>query len=91
MNTTEHLLTTLTEECAEVAHRACKAARFGLHEIQPGQADNNLQRMERELSELVAVAEMIGMCLSRDDMNKKKARVQKYMEYAKKVGALKDA
>ncbi len=90
MNTTEHLLTTLTEECVEVAHRACKALRFGLAEIQPGQDENNAQRIERELSDLVGVAEMLGLCVSRGDIDKKKARVQKYMEYAKEVGTLKD-
>ena len=91
MNTTEHLLTILSEECAEVAHRACKAARFGMNDTQPGLAHNNLQMLEHELSDLVAVAGMLGLYPQKDDMDKKVARVRKYMKYAKKVGTLKDA
>lgn len=91
MNTTEHLLTILSEECAEVAHRACKAVRFGMNEIEPGRCYSNRQSLEHELSDLVAVAETLGLYPKREDMDKKKARVKKYMEYAKQVGTLKDA
>jgi hypothetical protein len=35
MNPTEHLLSCLAEECAEVAQRASKSLRFGLSEVQP--------------------------------------------------------
>lgn len=59
MNRTEHLLWVLAEECAEVAQRASKAARFGLDEVQPGQALTNEERLWQEMCDLCAVGEML--------------------------------
>ena len=88
MNETEHLLTTLGEECAEVAQRASKAARFGMNEVQPGQTENNVRRIERELSDVMAVADMLGLRVSEEEMDAKKAKVRKYMAYAREHGTL---
>ncbi len=59
MTRQEHLLVILMEECAEVAQRASKALRFGLTEIQPGQALTNAQRIEYELGDLYTIHEML--------------------------------
>ena len=59
MNRQEHLLTILTEECAEVAQRATKAMRFGMDEIQPGQGLTNKERMILEVNDLFAVLSML--------------------------------
>lgn len=88
MNTTEHLLTILGEECAEVAQRASKAARFGLTEIQPGQAETNVRRLEHELGDLVAVADMLGLRIKKYDKVAKTVKVRKYMKYARARGTL---
>ncbi len=71
MTRTEHLLFILTEECAEVAHRCSKAARFTLGEKQ---AENeltpdseltreskysNAERISLELTDIIEVAEML--------------------------------
>lgn len=88
MNKTEYLLTTLSEECAEVTQRACKAIRFGLAEVQPGQQENNARRIERELADLMAVADMLGLRISEDDKDAKIAKVKKYMEYSREIGTL---
>jgi hypothetical protein len=62
---TEYLLTLVGEECAEIAQRASKAIRFGLHETQPGQAYDNARRLMMEvidlketLEELIYVSEI---------------------------------
>ena len=55
MTRTEHLLTILAEECAEVAQRVSKAVRFGLAEVQPGQEKTNAQRIMDEMNDLCAV------------------------------------
>lgn len=89
MNTTEHLLMIVAEECGEVAQRASKAARFGLGEIQPGQADSNLRRLERELADLMAVAEMLGLTIREEDKGAKREKLAKYMNYAREIGTLK--
>ncbi len=88
MNTTEHLLTILAEECAEVAQRASKAARFGLTEVRPGETENNARTIEREMGDLMAVFEMLGLCIHEEDKDAKIAKVKKYMDYARKIGTL---
>jgi len=49
------LLVCLIEECAEVQQRATKALRFGVNEVQPGQALSNSERMSEELGDLLCV------------------------------------
>lgn len=53
------LLICLAEECNEVAQRASKALRFGLHEVQPGQPYDNSQRLTDELIDLLGVMELL--------------------------------
>lgn len=60
MTRTEHLLTILAEECAEVAQRASKALRFGLAEVEPGQELTNAQRIMGEMNDLIAVYMLIA-------------------------------
>lgn len=88
MNETEHLLTVLTEECAEVTQRACKAARFGLAEIQPGQSEDNKRRIEKELADLVATAELLGLIIRDEDKAAKREKLKKFMDYARSLGTL---
>lgn len=90
MNETEHLLTVLCEECAEVAQRACKAARFGLSEVEPGQNEDNTRRLERELAQLIAVSELLGFRVREQDKAEKREKLKKYMDYARKIGTLVD-
>lgn len=49
------ILNIIIEECAEVQHRACKALRFGLAEVQPGQDLNNAERLSDEIGDLGAI------------------------------------
>jgi NTP pyrophosphatase (non-canonical NTP hydrolase) len=88
MNELEHLLTVLTEECAEVAQRACKAARFGMTEIQPGQAEDNKRRLERELADLMATAELLGLIIRDEDKAAKIEKLKKFMNYSREIGTL---
>jgi DNA-directed RNA polymerase subunit M/transcription elongation factor TFIIS len=88
MNETEHLLTVLTEECAEVGQRACKALRFGLSEIQPGQPEDNKRRLERELADLMATAELLGLTVRGEDKAAKREKLKKYMDYSREIGTL---
>ena len=83
------ILVILIEECAEVQHRAAKALRFGLCEIEPGQKLNNTNRLSNEAGDLMGVIEMaktegvlsayrvaLGMLDKRD-------RLAKYMQTEK--------
>jgi NTP pyrophosphatase (non-canonical NTP hydrolase) len=55
-----YLLICLSEEASEIIHRASKAIRFGLDEVQPGQASSNRERLCDELSDLLAVVSMLN-------------------------------
>lgn len=93
---TRYLLACLAEECAEVTQRVMKALRFGLNETQPGQEFDNLDRLYVELVDLIAMLELLNeRCVLKEApadyaeaIALKKAKVLKYMEYARSVGAL---
>lgn len=59
MNREQFLLTLLSEECAEVAQRCSKSIRFGLDEIQEGQAKNNQERLVEELRDLMTILHLL--------------------------------
>jgi len=60
MDREKYLLTCLSEEASEVIHRASKAIRFGLDEVQPGQPSSNRERLCDELCDLLAVVSMLN-------------------------------
>lgn len=88
MNKTEHLLTILTEESAEIGQEACKAIRFGLDDVKPGQPDDNKRRLEREISQLLGVARLLGLEVREEDIVEKIGKVTKYMAYSRERGTL---
>jgi hypothetical protein len=98
MTGTEYLLTCIAEECAEigeqaakVAVRAAKCLRFGLDETQSGQLHTNQMRLWAELADLMALGEValeLGI-IQRDDLDRKKAKLETFMAYSRKLGTLK--
>lgn len=93
MNRTEHLLSILAEECAEVAQRVTKALRFGLTEVQSGQPLTNAQRITYELGDLMGMVDMLeseGHIESPSDeaIAKKRVAVEKYLKLSASVGTL---
>jgi NTP pyrophosphatase (non-canonical NTP hydrolase) len=91
MNSAEHLLTKLMEECCEVAQEASKASIFGMDEVMPGQPLTNRERVLKELNDLWGVCEMLGLQqVDRAAIEAKKAKVTKYMDYARSIGTLED-
>ena len=101
MNEIEHLLTILSEECAELAQRASKAARFGVMEVQAGQEETNATRLLREFYDVVAMMDMLedadptffhgvgtDHAFVHGAIFGKKQRVRGYMNYARRLGTL---
>ncbi len=94
MTRKEALLTILSEECVETAQRVSKALRFTCEEIQPGQDQNNAQRIVYEFNDILAVMEIlqaegiIEKVIDREAIDKKKEKVKKYLDYSVKVGAV---
>lgn len=102
MNRKEQLLVILMEECGEITEilnrvnkRTSKALRFGLDEIQDGETETNAERIVSELNDLYGVVELLteeGYLpqLSRDEIEAKKKRIEKYFEISKEHGTLDD-
>jgi hypothetical protein len=88
MTRLEYLLIVLGEEGAEVAQDTAKALRFGLGDFKPGQTEDNKRRLEREVAEVVAVAEMLGLTIRQEDIAAKKLKVEKFMSYSRNIGTL---
>ncbi|MCL2364000.1 MAG: hypothetical protein FWC71_04985 [Defluviitaleaceae bacterium] len=95
MTKTEHLLTCLIEECAEIQKAAAKALRFGLDDHHPDiPGTTNADEIAQEYIDLLAIVEMlredgiIPMLESRDRAQAKKDKVTKYMAYAQARGVL---
>jgi NTP pyrophosphatase (non-canonical NTP hydrolase) len=94
MNTTEHLLTCLGEECVEVAKEVSKALRFGLDDKKPGHPETNRERIALEFADALAIIEMLeesGILKRVTDtrvIDRKKARVKARMDYAAQRGTL---
>jgi len=91
MTREEHLLTILAEECAEVAQRASKCLRFGMLDVEEDESENNKQRLMAEFADLIAVYEMLEMLWPTAWMvDRKKTRVEHYLEYSKERGRLEE-
>lgn len=105
MNREEHLMTIAMEECAEVAQRISKAARFGMDQIQEDADDKpeqnperltNRERIMREYYDLRAVLGMMGIdAWDNSDQSKqvesdKVMKVNKYLGRSIRCGTLND-
>ena len=95
MTKTEHLLTCLIEECAEIQKAAAKALRFGLDDHHPDvPTTTNADEIAQEYIDMLAIVEMlreeniIPTLESRALVQTKKDKVTRYMAYAQARGVL---
>lgn len=91
MNREEHLLTILSEECAEVIKDVSKALRFGLDDYPPDSTkeNTNKKRIAYELNDIIAVAQMlkneqyIDNFMDSDKILEKQHKVEEFLLYSK--------
>ncbi len=94
MNKTEHLLSCLAEECAEIQQAVCKALRFGLNDGHPEKTTTNAQDIAKECADIVAVIELledngiIPKVGTLPALEQKKCQILHYMAYAQEQGTL---
>ncbi len=95
MTRTEMLLIILSEECNEIGQDVSKALRFGLKDIKPGQDQTNAQRIMCEVKDLLTVVQMLveeeslhDNFLNDDYCEKKKERIEKWLNYSKEKGII---
>jgi NTP pyrophosphatase (non-canonical NTP hydrolase) len=56
---TREIILILSEECAEVAKEVSKIMRFGPDQIKPGKDKTNIQVLQEELGDLLAMIELL--------------------------------
>ena len=101
MTRNEHLLTIIMEECAEVIHRASKALRFGLTDVDINTGKTAAQSIIDEMNDLVGVYQMFteeNVTLFGaygeeriewlSAMMDKRKRVEHYLKYSAQCGTL---
>jgi len=52
----------LQEECAETIQAVSKCFRFGAQQTKPGLSKNNIEHLEEELGDLLAMIELLTEC-----------------------------
>ncbi len=70
----------LQEECAEVVQAVSKCRRFGLNNVKPGKERTNLECLEEEIGDLMAMVDILieKNILSYDNLQKaNKAKKEK--------------
>lgn len=95
LTTEQYYLACLAEECDEVGQRIMKALRFGSQEVEPGQPLNNLERIAAEVVDLQAMIDHVtnkGIIdgVTFKQIRAKQEKVDKYLEYARSIGAVCD-
>ncbi len=95
MTLLQFLLTKAGEECAEIAQRASKANLFGIHEVQPGQAHDNAERLLDEVMDLQVVLDLLREHgdlppgpFDPKELAAKRAKVLRFMAYSVQCGIL---
>ncbi len=59
---TREILLILQEECAEVTQAVSKCFRFGPDQMKPNKPMTNIQMLEEELGDLLAMVELLVDC-----------------------------
>ncbi len=94
LNIKDHLLVCAGEEAGEIQQAVGKALRFGLLDKNPTTNSTNWLEFRKEIHDLIAVYELLCDEFDRDEtldrklIDKKKAKVGFYMEYASDIGRL---
>ena len=89
-----HIIGCVTEEAGEVSQAIGKIVRFGLHDHKEHDGPSNLEKLQNEVHDLVAVYQMLCKELGEptyfntSKLMAKEERVEHYMEYAKSIGQL---
>jgi hypothetical protein len=95
MDRFQYYLTKLAEESSEVAQIALKTQQFGRNEIMPGQPFTNIERCRAELNDLWAIIELLnneyyfGYTPDRSQIEAKKEKVKRYLDYSIDLGFVK--
>jgi NTP pyrophosphatase (non-canonical NTP hydrolase) len=81
---TRQILLILQEECAEVIKEVSKCMRFGPDQIKPGTQQTNLQHLEAELGDVLAMIALLEEAdIGVDGDNIQQATIEKFKKLGK--------
>lgn len=81
---TKEILLILQEECAEVIQAVSKCFRFGPDQVKPGKNQTNIQMLQEELGDLLAMIELlVDQKIGVTDEELSIARVKKFAKLKK--------
>lgn len=92
MNTLQHHLLKLSEECNEIGKLCSKSMLFGLDSVNPETGQQNIEALHDELNDLLAVIELLNteynFNFSKDDrkISNKIIKMNSYMRIAQQLG-----
>ena len=85
-DTTKEILLILQEECAEVTQAISKCFRFGPDQIKPGKNRTNINMLQEELGDLLAMIDLLinqKVGVTEEGLNKaKRAKREKLKEWS---------
>jgi len=83
---TREIILILSEECAEVAKEVSKIMRFGPDQIKPGKDKTNIEVLQEELGDLLAMIELLvdkNIGVSKEGLElAKKAKFEKLKQWS---------
>jgi NTP pyrophosphatase (non-canonical NTP hydrolase) len=83
-NQTSEILHILQEECAEVIQAISKCQRFGNHNLKPGSDKTNLEQLQEELGDVMAMVELlVDQKIGVEYINITKAKAAKFEKLKK--------
>jgi NTP pyrophosphatase (non-canonical NTP hydrolase) len=74
---TKEIMLILQEECAESTQAISKCFRFGPDQVKPGKEKTNMQHLEEELGDLIAMIELLtdkNIGVTKEGLEKAKQR-----------------
>jgi NTP pyrophosphatase (non-canonical NTP hydrolase) len=87
MNTVEkEIMDILQEECAEVIQAVSKCSRFGINNFKPGKPKTNLEHLEEELGDTLAMIDILiekGIVSTVHLETAKTAKIEKLKKWSK--------
>lgn len=96
MNRQQYLLCKLAEEASEVAQIALKTQQFGFNERHPQLREDNAARIRAELTDLLAIVDMLNTEFDfsfepyQEAILEKIYKVNKYYQYSVQLGEVKE-
>lgn len=83
INKIDETMNILSEECAEVIQAISKCNRFGLTSLKPGKQKTNLEHLEEELGDLLAMIDILNEMQVTSTENLEKAKQAKFEKLKK--------